>query len=172
MIRVDLTALIATAEDHARETYKTQAELAPLIHVVGPNGEVGVLPFGWNGVTDRARMIQAVKGVLKDVEASAYLLLSETWMIDTGPDPERPDQPDLSKIRYGSLAEHPDRVECLMIMAVARTGEKASVMYALERGADGLVSKLVKRELPGMNFGGDLMELFGPTVHDDAVGNA
>lgn len=153
MIRVDLAALIATAEDHAREIYKTQAELAPLIHVVGPNGEIGVLPFLFTSADDRARKVHAARGVLKDVEASAYLLLSESWLV------EETEDDDLSSASYGSFARHPRRVEILMIIAVARTGEKDSAIFELKRGADGLVASLTRR-IPLNPIEGELTELF------------
>jgi hypothetical protein len=163
MEQTDLRELVARAEAHARAIYRTRPEVQPLLHIVVAHAPPVIVEFGWASDAERAAKLELTRHLLATLGADAYLILHETWAL-IGPS----DAPEPGEDGWVPPRLHPDRVECIYIGAVARSGAKQGVLFELKRGGEGLVADLVRIHGDGV-LSGPIAELFEP---GDVAGRA
>ena len=131
-----LDRLLNVAEVHARTTLVTLGmdELVPLFHLVCPGTHDYIMQARFSGDEFKDEAAQIVREKIWETGATAYMFLSEAWMINRPPgyDPATSTRP--------SAAD--DRIEVVIAMATDGVGYKAR-RWRIMRGQRGQCVDLV-----------------------------
>ena len=119
-----LESLIEVNKKFATDYFKEHGELRPMAVGYTPDNKNRIVILG--GFSDdqsKAAWQHMVSLVFLLYDVDKYVVMHEGWaLLNPSDDP----------YRYGSLADHPDRVEVLNIVAVNRHGAKMSISQILE----------------------------------------
>lgn len=118
MVRISgltLSGLLDRVEDHLRRTTPGRISIAPRGFVADAAGSLSVfaLPASPDGGGGREALGAALDAELRRREAAICVLVFERWIIP-GPEGTIPAE--------GTLAEHPDRRECIVLEGLEVAG--------------------------------------------------
>lgn len=125
-----LNRLLDVAEMHARRILISFGadELTPLFHLVCPGTHDYCIATPFSGDESKDAAAQMVREKIRETGATAYMFLSEAWMItrEPGYDLQRSQRP----------TDAPDRIEVVIAIATDGVGYKAR-RWRIKRGHRG-----------------------------------
>lgn len=142
--------------DMARYAFELAAkrggEAAPIWQLVWPDKRrVGLAETPWRDEHEKAIFLDAIRRIIRRDPPAHYSLFSEAWKV-TRTGPLAPDSPPPS--------ECDDRTEGLMVLTIARNGERRDTFLPISRDSDG-IRQLGEDEGGGWTgFGGAMAELY------------
>ena len=137
-------------------------ELAQTCLIFGEDGAVTAVECGWANPVEREITIALLRMLMERAQAVRYALWAETWMVQSirpeGMDPQEFAKRESTKYAPGSLATHPDRIECVLTYVVEASGKSVSRTQRIIRGRSGGVRTLVPEDI-GDGMAGALTDL-------------
>lgn len=110
---------IEFVKNAARSNFLTSGSLVP-VFIAEVDGEKTIMPLFWKGPEDKEAFSNQLKQWISDGDVTEYIMVNEAWILKEGP--------DSSSVRewlqaHGSLENHPDRTEGVMIQYCSPTEE-------------------------------------------------
>lgn len=104
--------LLTVAAKTVAPMFKKEGDLGPLWHIVRSDGEHMIVASPFGGTTHKDAVASAMRQLLDEVGAVAYVFVCESWLLltDKGADPN-------AFKREGGIREHPKRQECIWYAA-------------------------------------------------------
>lgn len=102
--------LLTVAAKTVAPMFKKEGGLGPLWHIVRSDGEHMIVASPLGDATDKDEVASAMRQLLDDVSAVAYVFVCESWLMLGGED-------ELIAAKRDGIREHPKRQECIWYAA-------------------------------------------------------
>lgn len=143
--------LIDLAYTGAKSIIEDGREVVPMGFVCTADG-FAPIPLPWEDDDDKDRMMWALRGVCALPEVLAYAVLSEAWMVRM--------KPEMGELKV-MPSEHPERIECIQIVAQER-GKKMMMATAVIERKDGKRTLGPRTTQNWDDYAGRMVNLFEP----------
>ena len=119
-----LRELIATASKSAELVFRKDSEIAPLYHMLKPDGTSLIWSPAVSGLGDKDEIVAAARMIMRELQIARYVFIDEAWILETKTrTPQEMAEVERFCQEFGARA-HPDRREILMFAAESRDGEQ------------------------------------------------
>lgn len=131
-----LDELLDLGEKRGRELIGTKRELLPYFLLVKPDGTRVLISTPWTNNIEKDIAVQTIRMALRSGDFIAYLFDHEGWMLNLGKGEKAPE---------GSIADHPNRIECFLATACDGSTEKQKI-WEIRRDSQGNCTDLVYKD--------------------------
>lgn len=122
-----LTEFLDTQCETTKQIFNDRGQIYPLWIIEPKAGDLILVPTAWENDRDKDFAVEAIKDLLKVCEAKRYAFVTEAWIVDVRNKHEIPKSHQLG----GSLANHPDRREVVMVTVEDRHQSMTRMFYIL-----------------------------------------
>lgn len=121
-----LMSLLQHAEEFVHDQFGAEGHFTPMWFAETKSGDrLGILtPF--ESGTSKDVISQVIKQMFRDKQVVRFIFATEAWSLD--PMPTR-----MEDIPTGSIANHPDKVEVLMLNGEDVNGETITALFKIKR---------------------------------------
>lgn len=122
MTQKELESIYERLTQKNKETFNANGQIHPHALAISPEGQIAHIPIYWETHYEKKMLAQNLKKMAKDLDVSAYIFVSETYIIERS-------MKEYAQNDTETPSECPDRKEALMINLETKHG---SSIYAFE----------------------------------------